>query len=282
MKIYVTGARGFTGQYVIQALQQAGHQAIACAANLLDRNALKQDVLDANPDAVIHLAAVAFVAHGDADAFYHVNVIGTRHLLEALEPIKNQLHCVLLASSANVYGNHTEGVLSESDMLSPQNDYAISKMTMELMASLWFDRLPLVITRPFNYTGIGQADYFVIPKIVKHFRDRCQTIALGNINVFREFNDVRMIAQSYVALIEQAPLKQTINVCTGRSYALQDVLDLCQTLSGHPIKVEINPEFIRANEVHELKGNNAKLLSLCQALPDYELEKTLSWMLNAE
>src|SRR3546814_16114023 len=84
--------------------------------------------------------------------------------LEALAAEAHAVECILLASSANVYGNAAEGVLDESTPLRPANDYAVSKAAMEYMARLWFDKLPIVIARPFNYTGIGQSDAFLLPK----------------------------------------------------------------------------------------------------------------------
>lgn len=281
MHVLVTGLDGFTGQYVEKALLAAGHQVSGLTADLLDAKAVSEEVAHIEPDTVIHLAAIAFVAHGDADAFYQVNVIGTRHLLEAISEHVPNVKKVLLASSANVYGSH-EGVMTEETPPSPSNDYAVSKLSMEFMAKLWSSKLPIVIARPFNYTGVGQAENFLIPKIVSHFRQRAQVIELGNIDVWRDFGDVRLVADAYLKLLEKAPAGEVFNVCSGNLYALRDVLEICSDLTGHQIEIKVNPGFVRANEVKRLSGDASKLKSL---LPDWEMPEltdTLEWMLMAE
>ncbi|MDZ7598496.1 MAG: NAD-dependent epimerase/dehydratase family protein [Desulfobacterales bacterium] len=202
----ITGIKGFTGQYLEAELEAAGWEVWGIGAHeepggaryqtvdLADADRLRRIVGEVQPDAVVHLAAIAFVGHGDADAFYRVNLIGTRNLLAALAAAKKRPDCVLLASSANVYGNSTEGVLNESTSPNPANDYAVSKLAMEYMARLWRDRLPIVIARPFNYTGVGQTENFLLPKIVSHFRRRAEVIALGNLDVWRDFSDVCALA----------------------------------------------------------------------------------------
>ena len=121
------------------------------------------------PDVVVHLAALAFVAEDNPEDFYRVNVLGTVNLLEALA---DDLHPVriLIASSANVYGNTSGGAKRRLSCPAPVNHYAASKLAMEHMVRTWFDRLPIVMTRPFNYTGPGQDERFVVPKIVAHYK----------------------------------------------------------------------------------------------------------------
>src|SRR5690606_27662289 len=145
----VTGIKGFTGQYVAAELAQHGWEVWGIGSHdeagdaryrrvdLADAAGLRAVIVEVQPDAVVHLAAIAFVGHGDADAFYTVNLIGTRNLLSALAACSKKPACVLLASSANVYGNATEGVLTETTPPNPANDYAVSKLAMEYMARLW-------------------------------------------------------------------------------------------------------------------------------------------------
>jgi len=232
------------------------------------------------PQYVIHLAGVAFVGHGQPKAFYDINLVGTRNLLEALEPFAASLKCVLLASSANVYGNLQGGLLSESNPTNPANDYAVSKLAMEYMAKLWLPKIPVVIARPFNYTGVGQSDSFLIPKIVSHFVRKQSTIELGNMDVWREFNDVRDVVHAYRKLIEAAPIGQTVNVCSSNLVSLRDALALATELTGVSIEARVNPVFVRANEVLKLGGDTTLLKKF---VPDWQprpLRETLAWMLD--
>lgn len=290
-RVLITGLQGFTGRYMAAEMEAAGWevwglgaQAVPDAprylqADLCNAAALSTAVARIRPDAVIHLAAIAFVAHGDADAFYRVNLLGTRNLLAALDACEHRPACVLLASSANVYGNATEGRLGEDTPPNPANDYAVSKLAMEYMARLWLDRLPIVIARPFNYTGVGQSENFLLPKIVAHFRRRAERIELGNLDVWRDFSDVRAVVRAYRRLVEVCPVGQTVNVCSGRLHSLREVLAMVEQISSHALEVVVNPAFVRANEVRTLCGDAARLRGLIGDWDTPELQETLGWML---
>ncbi len=149
------------------------------------------------------------------------------------------------------------------------------------MAKLWLPKIPVVIARPFNYTGVGQSDSFLIPKIVSHFVRNQKTIELGNMDVWREFNDVRDVAHAYRKLIEAAPVGQTVNVCSSNLVSLRDALALAAELTGNTIEARVNPLFVRANEVLKLGGDTALLEKF---VPDWKprpLRETLAWMLEA-
>lgn len=298
-KILVTGADGFTGRYLAAELQRAGyevhglvHKPVASGkvpgvsalhvADLSDAARLAAVVNEVQPDKVAHLAAIAFVAHGDIEAIYRTNLVGTRHLLEALAQSNAPLDAVLLASSANVYGNSVGGVLDENTPPAPANDYAVSKLAMEYAARLYAGRLPLIMARPFNYTGVGQAESFLIPKIVNHVRRRAPLIELGNLDVARDFSDVRNVVQLYRRLLEQpAAVGQTFNVCSGQAWSLNDVLAMVREISGHDFEVRVNPAFVRQNEVKTLLGSRAKLDAVVGEVPEIALRDTLRWMLEA-
>ncbi len=285
----ITGLNGFTGYYLAAELARAGYALFGAdvkpdgapnnfAVDLLDKAALRRLVAEVKPTVVVHLAAIAFVGHGNADAFYQVNVIGTRNLLEALAIEAPAVRCVLLPSSANIYGNAAAGVLDERTPANPANDYAVSKLAMEYMARLWLDRLPIVITRPFNYTGVGQSVQFLLPKIVDHFRRGERVIELGNIDVERDFSDVRTLTQAYARLLDKVPAGEVFNVCSGNTWSLKDVIAMMGEIAGYAIEVRVNPAFVRANEVRRLQGDVGKLEAAVGALDRVPLRETLRWM----
>jgi nucleoside-diphosphate-sugar epimerase len=288
----ITGLHGFTGRYLARELEAAGYQVFGTAlgsepgahgfsVDLTDSAALAQVVDTVQPDVVVHLAAIAFVAHADVEAMYRVNLIGTRNLLEALSALRKPPRAVLLASSANIYGNSSIEPIDEDVAPAPANDYAVSKLAMEYMARLWLDRLPIIFVRPFNYTGVGQADNFLLPKIVGHFRRNARMIELGNLDVARDFSDVRTVIAAYRRLLDVAPVGQTFNVCSGVAHSLMEVLAMVSEAAGYTIDVSVNPAFTRANEVKRLVGSNARLTAVIGPLPQIALSDTLRWMLRA-
>lgn len=290
----ITGLKGFTGNYLAQELTSAGYHVFGTvhgepaldegiySLDLCDRSALMQVVEEVRPDVVAHLAAISFVAHGDAEAIYRVNILGTRNLLESVDKFPHKPRAVLLASSANIYGNTNTEVISESEPALPANDYAVSKLAMEHMARLWMDKLPIIITRPFNYTGVGQSENFLLPKIVSHFQRRADHIELGNLDVARDFSDVRTVVKAYARLLQLAPAGQTFNICSGKVYTLREIIGIVEQLAGYPIDVRVNPGFVRTNEIRKLMGNPGKLQECIGSLADIPLRNTLAWMLASD
>lgn len=290
----ITGLSGFTGLYVAQELRAAGYEVFGTitpghapgvneyAVDLNDRAGLAAVVQEVQPDVVAHLAAIAFVAHGDVEQIYRVNVVGTRNLLEVLAASAKKPSAVLLASSANIYGNTDVGVIHEDVPAAPANDYAVSKLSMEYMARLWQDKLPLIVVRPFNYTGVGQHENFLLPKIVSHFRRKAADIELGNLHVWRDFSDVRMVAASYRKLLAApAAVGGAFNICSGYAYSLGEALDMMADIAGYKINVHVNPAFVRANEVVRLVGDNRNLVAATGPLDIVPLADTLRWMYSA-
>jgi GDP-6-deoxy-D-talose 4-dehydrogenase len=290
----ITGMGGFTGRYMAARLIAGGYrvwgtvrsqervprETTPIAADLLDERALADAVETVRPDVVLHLAAISHVANGDIARTYAVNVVGTRNLLEALARLSHVPRAVLIASSANVYGNATQGIIDESVAPQPANDYAVSKLAMEYVAKRWNAQLPLVIARPFNYTGVGQSPDFLLPKIVAHYARGERSISLGNIDVSRDFSDVRDVVDAYARLIEVAPRGETFNVCSGTGWTLQAVLDALSRIAGYAIDVTVDPRFVRANEVRQLVGSRAKLDAVIGEMARVKLEDTLRWMLE--
>ena len=276
----VTGADGFTGLHFVKQAREAGYEVFEFDADLTNPSAVQNQVNAAAPDVVVHLAAISFVGHDKASAFYDVNVIGTLNFLDALLKLPNMPSRVLLASSANVYGNCEQSPISETQSPAPLNHYAMSKLAMEHLASTYADRLPLFFVRPFNYTGPGQAESFVIPKLVAHFKRGASKVELGNLTVEREYNDVRMVTQAYLKLLAHAQVGETYNICSGNTYTLHQVIAALTELSGHSMEIAVNPLFVRANELHRLCGDATKLVETIGSLHVVLLDETLRWMLE--
>jgi nucleoside-diphosphate-sugar epimerase len=280
MRVLVTGHSGFTGRYIIDALNAAGHEALPFNADVTDWPDVEAAVAEGKPDAAIHLAANAFVQSSDVTGFYLVNQIGTFHLLEAIVRHSPGIP-VLVASSANVYGDSSQGLLSEDAICAPVNHYGASKLAMEIGAKLWANRLKLVIARPFNYTGEGQDERYLIAKIVAHFRRRDPAIELGNIGVAREFGDVRSVTQAYVELLERG-CEGTFNICTGQVHSVADVIQICEQISGHSIAVQVNPAFVRHADPQSLGGDPSRIRSALPNWRPHDLRETLEWMMSSK
>ena len=294
-KVLVTGRYGFTGRYVASALETAGWQVwgtcshstermgpLDIVADLTDATSVRKLVNSVRPDTVVHLAGISFVNYGNINDIYKINLLGTRNLLEALSLGGYGKAGVVLASSANVYGDSISNPISEISTPAPKNDYAVSKLAMEYVAKLFEGEMPITIARAFNYTGVGQDQKFLVPKIVSHFRNRASLIELGNLNIARDYSDVRDVAEVYSRLLDVAkPWGKHVNICSGNAISLKSILEICQNLSGHEIEIVINPRFVRKNDLNILNGDPAALHKMIGDFSRYSFEDTLRWMLSA-
>lgn len=289
----MTGAAGFTGGHLVQRLRERGHRVLPLVeratgepdevvADLRHRESLAAAVRAVAPDTVIHLAAIAFPAHADVDAIYRTNLGGTLALLEALAAGGHGARGVLLPSTATVYASRSDAAITEDSPLAPASHYAVSKLAMEHMARLFAAKLPIVTVRPFNYTGPGQREPYLVPKVVRHFAERAPVIELGNIDVERDFLDVRTVADAYVRLLDaEGVAGGTFNLCSGVGTTVRGMVDRLATLTGHRIEVRINPQFVRAGEPQRIVGSNARLVAAIGPLAMVPLDTTLADMLAA-
>ena len=290
-KIFITGITGFTGKYLESYLSERNYNVYGSvlgsslkenhfSCDILSQDSLYEAINKVRPDYIVHLAAISFVASSNQQNLYNVNVFGTLNLLNAIEKLDYQPKKILVASSAAVYGN-IEGELNEQMCPQPVNHYGNSKLVMENMVKAYFNSQNIVITRPFNYTGLGQEGHFLIPKIVDHYRAKKEEIELGNIEVFREFNDVNFVVRCYAELLFSKMKSEIINVCTGNELSVSDILKTASGIAGYKIKVKINPEFVRNNEIKILKGSTEKMrLILGDFTQEYMIEDTLKQMLK--
>lgn len=289
----VTGGSGFTGRYLIAHLKRQGHRVVALASqpcgadethhiDLNDSAALRELITRVLPQQVYHLAALSFVGHDKPLDFYRVNVLGTETLLQALTLLSAPPR-VLLCSSANVYGANAQAVINEQVLPAPVNHYANSKLAMEHTAQTYAECFPMIVVRPFNYTGPGQAAHFLVPKIVHHIKQRASVIELGNIDVSRDFSDIRDIVRIYCQLISEWPAQAAsgsiVNVGSGEAVSLKMLIQKLEMLAQHSLEIKVNPAFVRSNEIPELKACTQRLNEWAPGLKRHSLDQTLADML---
>jgi nucleoside-diphosphate-sugar epimerase len=278
MRLLITGADGFTGIHLAVAAKLSGYEVFALQGNLQDAKSICQQVLDIAPTHVIHLAGISHATLDDELAYYEVNLLGSLNLLEALTKLAIQPEKIILASTSHVYGNNIHSPIREKELPAPISHYAMSKLAMEYMSRPFLNRLPIIFTRPFNYTGIGHAEHFVIPKIVNHFQRKAEVIELGNLDVLREYNDVRDVCEVYISLLSCGKAGEIYNIASGRSYSLHEVINALVKISGFTPQISTNPKFLRNNEIFDLKGDVSKLGECINDLRWRPLDLTLEWM----
>lgn len=263
-RVFITGIEGFTGRYLERYLCALGYEVSGGALRPSAPNHTRLDLLDkdsikaafgAKFDYIIHLAAVSF-AMADPAEIKNANEIGTLNLLDALSAIKFKK--AVFASSASVYGGG-DAPMSESSALNPQSVYAESKIFMEEQIAR--SGLPFIIARPFNYTGAGQSENFLIPKIVRHFKDKASAIKLGNLTPKREYNDINDVMRIYAQLLELETDGGIFNIGSGKAYSIEQILQILRRLSGRDIAVQSDAKFIRTNDPALLVCDTAKLLN---------------------
>jgi nucleoside-diphosphate-sugar epimerase len=227
-------------------------------AELGDTDSIAEWLAKARPTHIIHLAGLSHVV-GDPLSFYRVNVLGTESLLEAIFRAGIMPEKVLVASSANIYGNSDRTPIAEDAPVRPMNHYALSKAAMEMLVQKWFERMPIIVTRPFNYTGVGQSEAFVIPKIVAAYRRRDEVIRLGNLDVARDISDVSYVCNAYEKLLVSDAASECFNICSGEGIALQHVINAMKEIAQYTPSIQIDPKFVRKDEIKELVGDPSRL-----------------------
>jgi len=291
-RVLITGATGFTGRLLVGRLRQNGREVMAFSngaddegvrnVDLRDFDSLTQAVSQIRPSAVVHLAGIAATDHSDIGEIYSANVVGTANLFGALAAVNIEPQIVVVASSAQVYAAPKDDApLTEDSPLAPQSHYAVSKRTAEDIARIYSSRFPVIVARPFNYTGPGQSPSFLVPKIVQHYAEGKSEIRLGNLDLFRDFSDVGRVVEAYYRLVSEPIDPDTINICSGHSVHLTDIPKILEEISGRTIEVITDPSLVRGNEPHVIAGSPSRLETLVGPLPNPEFRETLLHMYEA-
>lgn len=294
MKVLITGINGFVGKILQKELITRSHEVygidyksdsdMVFSADLRDYDSIKSIINDIKPDKIVHLAAVSRVDFENVNEIYEINVNGTLNLLKASVSSGGAIP-LLFVSSSQVYGNpeleHGE-VISEEFKVSPVNHYGASKAAAENIAMAFYheNKVPLSIVRPFNHTGAGQTVNFVVPKIANAFRQRDESINLGNIDTVRDFLDVRDVVSAYISLIENFQEGEIFNIASGRGIVIRDIIGILQKIAGYEIEIIQEERFCRKNEISAPIGDFSKINNILGWNPRYEFTETLEWMLS--
>jgi GDP-4-dehydro-6-deoxy-D-mannose reductase len=273
-RLIVTGLDGFVGQHVRRALETGhyGHFRLVVprtTIELTEPATLTLALEETQPDCVLHLAAQSFIPESirDPRATYEVNFFGTLNLLEALKS-HGFGGRILYIGSADVYGAVSDKDLPvvETHPLRPRTPYGVSKAAAELLCYQWTQDqgLDIVMTRPFNHIGPGQAEHFVVPDFAKQIAEiklgrREPVIKVGAIDVTRDFTDVRDVVAAYLSLIDRGVTGEVYNVCSGREYSIRDVLNELIRLADVQCGVVSDDSRLRAAERRRNRGSFDKL-----------------------
>jgi len=294
MRAIVTGAYGFVGRYLTRELAEAGYEVLAediidlCPSNrsatgfeelpdgvvykkcdLLNASAVEKLVKEWNPDAVFHLAAQSSgaLSFKDPVGTVRTNVLGFLNLIEAVRRNKKSSR-ILAVGSCEEYGKRPleEMPLSENASIEPANPYAASKAAQTILAlqySRAFD-MDIIVTRSFNHTGPGQSITFVLPSFARQCARvkagiDAPVIKTGNLDVLRDFLDVRDVVRAYRVLVEKGETGHIYNVCSGEGLNLQNALNMIINEAGITVDIQTDPDLLRPVDVTVFTGSNRKL-----------------------
>ena len=296
MNILVTGGKGFIGRYVVECLEQdhvvyIGTRGICNVKNSFqffmdDVNWMDRFLTKYEIEGVIHLSGFASVSKSFSDFFrvYESNVRDTVNLLNLLQNRYKKIRLVL-ASSAEVYKSSDQVLTEDSEMFS-SSPYGISKIYIDNLVRILArqNSLNWVVVRPFNTIGVGQQSSYVFPSFIRQIVDiklgkKENVLKVGNIDVFRDFIDVRDVARAYKVLIENEERYDIFNVCSNRAYCLRECVEKMFEISGIDARIEVDENLLRPVDVMSMIGSNKKIFDKYNWRPSVLLEQTISEML---
>ena len=280
-KCLIFGGAGFVGTHLMQSLRAGGNHDLVSPSkgeiDVRDGRAVADYVKRISPSIILNLAGISTVHHGDELSIYSVNAIGHGNIVEAAAALGRRTR-LILASSAQVYGIQERRALDEAEPVSPINHYGMSKVLAERLMKLSASNIVASAVRTFNCVGRGQAQHFLIPKVVRHFRERASAIELGS-DFERDFIDVRDACEMWRLLIEAEAPPPIANFSNGEAVALATVLSLLTEITGHRIEVRRRTDLVRSNEILYQCGDNSAIKKLGYRRR-YSLKQTLEWMLQ--
>ncbi len=305
MRALITGGAGFAGSHLAEYLLRQGQEVIVLAraaerlvnlehlqsdvriehGDLLDFNRMRQVLEGTRPQRIYHLAALSSPQESfqNPKLTYDVNFTGTLKLLCVWRELGIDSR-FLFVSSSEVYGSvDSDGVpLREDAPLQPLSPYAGSKAAAEALALQFFRayRLPVVRVRPFNHTGPRQMSSYVCSSFARQvaeidLRLRSPQVTVGNLDVRRDFSDVRDIVRGYYLLMENGELGEVYQLCSGECVSIESILHRLIALSSQPIEVKVDENKLRSEESPVIWGDPSKARRAVGWQPEYDLPLTL-------
>ena len=293
MRVLITGAAGFAGSHLARHLADAGHELVGVGRSpesvvdfeyvtldLRDAETVRQAFARVAPDWIAHLAADASVGQSwkDPAGTMRNNFESTLNVLEAAGRAT-----VLVAGSGEVYGPPERLPVDEGHQLRPQNPYALSKASVDLLAGFYADAgdRRVVRTRAFNHFGPGQSDLYVVAAFAHQIADAeraaeggAVVVRTGNLDARRDFTDVRDVVRAYALLLEHGE-PGVYNVCSGTSRSAADILAALAQESPLEVKHETDPARLREHEVMDIRGSHDKLTGATGWRPEIRFEQTI-------
>ena len=286
IRTLITGDTGFVGQYALARVAEAvGISSPGARVDIRDKAALVARLREVQPTAVLHLAALSFVPDSfkAPEATFEVNLFGTLRLLEALAEtgFKGRF---LFVGTGDAYGlvPATELPITEDRALRPRNPYAASKAAAEALCFQWSQTGPfeVMMARPFNHMGAGQSENYAISDFAKQIAEiaagkRPAVLTVGNIDVTRDFTDVRDVVRAYELILAKGRNSEIYNICSGVEHSLKDLLGRLLHLCGVKAEVRVDPARYRPAEQLRVYGSHKKLSEHTGWQPLVSIDETL-------
>lgn len=286
-RVVITGASGFAGGHLADMCETEGDDVVALSraegVDLLDRDAARSAIAAAEPAVVYHLAAKASVRRSweEPERALTENLAMTMNVLEAVRAEAPDAK-VVVAGTGEVYGPPARLPVDEDAPLHPQNPYAVSKGSAELLSGFYADAhgLTVIRTRAFNHAGPRQTPVFAIASFAKQVAegrlrgDDPVRVVTGNPDVRRDFTDVRCVARAYRLLAARAPA-DVYNICSGHTPSIREIVALLGEVAGVRVEHEVDPKLVRGHEVLEVRGSHERLTKGTGWEPVIPFERTL-------
>jgi GDP-4-dehydro-6-deoxy-D-mannose reductase len=298
LKVLITGAGGFVGKYLTKALINKNMEVLGVSrssgflngnpddrykCDVLKKGQIKRIIANYRPDYIVHLASPAFIPNSlrNPKKTYRTIFNGTLNLLECIYELRLPVR-FLHVSSADVYGRGIQNCLKEDDPYDPINPYSSAKACSELLCRQFFLTydLDVVIARPFNHTGPEQSIDFVCSnfayQIASMRPDDEKVIYTGNVDVSRDFLDVRDVVEAYTLLLNKGKPGEVYNVCSGKGILIREIIDKLFTIANYPDgKFSIDPRKARKDDIKSRIGDNGKIISETGWRPNIDITETL-------